>query len=72
MGTCIENLFYGKVDLRFLRRLRLVNEQNAMINLKNDMVKNIQKPDDKKIPSILALKKSGHYTNVDSIVNLYK
>jgi hypothetical protein len=52
--------------------LCLVNEQNAMINLKNDMVKNIQKPDDKKIPSILALKKSGHYTNVDSIVNLYK
>jgi len=39
-----------------LRRLCLVNEQNAIINLKNDMVKNILKPDEKKIPSILALK----------------
>jgi hypothetical protein len=28
--------------------LCLVNEQNAMINLKNDMVKNTQKPDDSK------------------------
>jgi hypothetical protein len=64
--------FMGKLIYVILCRLRLVNEQNAMINLKNDMVKNIQKPDDKKIPSILALKKSGHYTNVDSIVNLYK
>jgi len=39
-----------------LRRLFLVNEQNAMINLKNDMVKNILKLDEKNIPSILALK----------------
>jgi hypothetical protein len=62
----------GKLIYVILHRLCLVNEQNAMINLKNDMVKNIQKLDDKKIPSILALKKSGRYTNVDSIVNLYK
>jgi hypothetical protein len=33
-----------------------------MINMKNDMVKNIKKPDDlKKNPAILALKKSGRY-----------
>jgi hypothetical protein len=45
-----------------IHRLCLVNEQNAMINLKNDIVKNIQKLNDKKkIPSILALKKLGHY-----------
>jgi hypothetical protein len=31
-----------------LHSLCLVNEQNAMINLKNDMVKNIPKPNDKK------------------------
>ena len=31
-----------------LRRLCFDNEQNAMINLKNDTVKNIQKSDDKK------------------------
>jgi hypothetical protein len=31
-----------------LHRLCLVNEHNAMINLKNDMVKNTQKPDDTK------------------------
>ena len=30
-----------------LHRLFLVNEQNAMKNLKNDMVKNIQKPNKK-------------------------
>jgi hypothetical protein len=42
--------------------LCLDNEQNATINLKNDVVKNIQKPDDyKNIPSILALKK---YSNM--------
>jgi hypothetical protein len=29
-----------------LHKLCLVNEQNAMINLKNDIVKNIQKPND--------------------------
>jgi hypothetical protein len=29
-----------------LYRLCLVNEQNAMINLNNDMVKNIPKPND--------------------------
>jgi hypothetical protein len=29
-------------------RLCLVDEQNAIINLKNDMVKNTQKPDDSK------------------------
>jgi hypothetical protein len=47
-----------------LRRLCLDNEQNAMINMKNDVVKNIQKLDDKKkIPSILPLKKPGRYTN---------
>jgi hypothetical protein len=45
-----------------LRRLCLDNEQNAMINLKNDTMKNIQKPDDKKNPTILALKKSRRYT----------
>ena len=44
-----------------LHKLCLVNEQNAMINLKNDMVKNTQKPDEKQIPAILALKKSGRY-----------
>jgi hypothetical protein len=38
MSMCIENLFYGNVDLR---RFCLVNEQNVMINLNNDMVKNI-------------------------------
>jgi len=33
-----------------------------MINLKNDMVKNTQNPDDsKKIPTILPLKKPGRY-----------
>jgi hypothetical protein len=31
-----------------LHRSCLVNEHNAMINLKNDMVKNTQKPDDTK------------------------
>ena len=46
-----------------LHRLCIFNEWNAMINLKNNMVKNIQKPNDiKNIPAILALKKPGHYT----------
>jgi hypothetical protein len=52
----------GMLIYVILHRLCLVNEQNAMINMKNDMVKNIKKPDDlKKNPAILALKKSGHY-----------
>jgi len=52
----------GMLIYIILRRLCLDNEQNATINLKNDVVKNIQKPDDyKKIPSILALKK---YSNM--------
>jgi len=42
-----------------LYRLCLVNEQNAMINLKNDMVKNTQKPDDKKDSSDFGLEKVG-------------
>jgi hypothetical protein len=52
----------GMLIYVILHRLCLVNEQNAMINMKNDMVKNIKKPDDlKKNPAILALKKSGRY-----------
>jgi hypothetical protein len=51
-----------------LRRLCLVNEQNAMINMKKDMVKNIKKLDNKKtIPSILALKKPSRYMNCSTI-----
>ena len=46
-----------------LHRLCLVNEQNAMINLKNDMVKNIQKLNKKQIPAILALKKPSRYNS---------
>ena len=43
-------------------RLCLVNEQNAIINLKNDIVKNTQKPDDsKKISSDFSLE------NVESL-----
>jgi len=52
----------GMLTYVILHRLCLINEQNAMINLKNDMVKNISKPNDKKkIPSILTLKKLGRY-----------
>jgi hypothetical protein len=36
----------GMLTYVILRRLCLVNEQNAMINLKNNMVKNIQKLND--------------------------
>jgi hypothetical protein len=43
-----------------LRGLCLVNKWNAIINLQNDMVKNIQNRT-KQNPSILALKKLGHY-----------
>jgi hypothetical protein len=51
-----------------LRRLCLVNEQNTMINMKKDMVKNIKKLDNKKtIPSILALKKLSRYMNCSAI-----
>ena len=52
-----------------LRRLCLDNEQNTMINLKNDTMKNIQKPDDKKNPSILALKKPGRYIYLNKLWN---
>jgi hypothetical protein len=38
----------GMLIYIILRRLCLDNEQNAMINMKNDVVKNIQKLDDKK------------------------
>jgi hypothetical protein len=38
----------GMLIYVIIHRLRVVNEQNAMINLKNDMVKNIQKLNDKK------------------------
>jgi len=38
----------GMLIYVILHRLCLVNEQNTMINLKNDMVKNTQKPDDTK------------------------
>jgi len=38
----------GMLTYVILHRLCLVNEQNARINLKNDMVKNISKPNDKK------------------------
>jgi hypothetical protein len=38
----------GMLIYIILYRLCLQNKQNAMINLKNDVVKNIQKPDDKK------------------------
>jgi hypothetical protein len=34
-----------------------------MINLKNDMVKNIQKLNKKQIPAILALKKPSRYNS---------
>jgi hypothetical protein len=62
MNTCIENPLYGNVDLRYPTRLCLVNEQNAIINLKNDIVKNTQKPDDsKKISSDFSLE------NVESL-----
>jgi len=46
-----------------LRGLCLVNEWNAIINLQNDMVINIQNRTIKKIKilSILALKKSSRY-----------
>ena len=43
-----------------LHRLCLVNKQNAMINLKNDVVKK-SKNQKKKIPAILTLKKPGCY-----------
>jgi len=48
-----------------LHRLCLVNEQNAIINLKNEMVENTQKPNDtkNKIPVILASKKPGCYSS---------
>jgi len=52
----------GMLIYIILRRMCLDNKQNVMINLKNDVVKNIQKPDVKKIPLILALKKSGCYS----------
>jgi len=38
----------GMLIYVILHKLCLINEQNAMINLKNDMVKNTQKSDDKK------------------------
>jgi hypothetical protein len=56
----------GMLIYVILHRLCLVNEHNAMINLKNDMVKNIQKPNEKKIPVILALKKSSRYRRVNT------
>ena len=55
--------YMGMLIYVILHRLCLVNEQNAMINLKNDMVKNIHKRNDlKKNPVILALKKSSRYS----------
>jgi hypothetical protein len=52
----------GMLIYVILHRLCLVNEQNAIINLKNDIVKNTQKPDDsKKISSDFSLE------NVESL-----
>ena len=38
----------GMLIYIILHRLCLVNEHNAMINMKNDVMKNIQKPNIKK------------------------
>jgi len=55
-----------------LYRLCLINEQNAMINLKNHMVKkHLETGRLKKNPAILALKKSGHYNERIRISFLY-
>jgi len=54
----------GMLAYVILRRSYLVNEQNAMVNLKNDMVKTSRyRTIKKKIPSILALKKLGLYSS---------
>jgi hypothetical protein len=42
----------------------IVNEWNAIINLQNDIMKNIQNRTKKQIPSILALKKLGCYNTL--------
>jgi hypothetical protein len=59
MGTVLRIRFMGKLIYVILCRLHLVNEQNAMMNLKNHMVKNIQKPDDKKNSINFGLEKVG-------------
>jgi len=55
----------GMLIYVILHGLYLINEWNAIINLQNDMVKNIQNLMTykyiKKIPSILALKKPSRY-----------
>jgi len=57
----------GMLIYVILHRLCLVNEQNAIINLKNDIVKNTQKPDDsKKISSDFSLE------NVESLQKWFK
>ena len=48
----------GMLIYIILHRLCLVNEQNAMINMKNDVMKNIQKPK-KKNSSDFGLEKAG-------------
>jgi hypothetical protein len=49
----------GMLIYVILHRLCLVDEQNAMINLKNDIVKNIQKLNEKKSSSDFGLEKAG-------------
>ena len=44
MGMCIDNIFYGNVELRILHKLCLDIDENAMISLKNNVRKKIQKP----------------------------
>jgi hypothetical protein len=53
-----------------LHRLCLHNEQNAMINLKNDTMKNIQKLDDKKKSNNFGLEKAGSWHLLKQIMKL--
>jgi len=47
LWECVLRIYFmGMLTYVILRRLCLVNEQNTMINMKNNMVKNIQKLND--------------------------
>jgi hypothetical protein len=61
----------GMLIYVILHRLCLVNEQNAMINLKNDIVKNIQKLNEKKSSSDFGLEKAGSLQNLSTLTRTY-